>query len=130
MGERLDSEKERELFRTVDEARWPSNKSLEKLADMVASQRPRDEITDVLVYEVIPLLNNHRDAWVALLEFEENQMNLAREQTKTSYSATRRLSALLTLLAIALATGIALFATPKLPRELTKRAPPTLPLPH
>src|SRR6266853_2272658 len=121
IGEHLDSEKERELFRTVDEARLPSNKSLEKLADMVASQRPRDEITDVLVNEVIPLLNDHRDAWVALLEFEENQMNLAREQTKTSYSTTRRLSALLTLLSIVLATGIALFATRKLTRESSDR---------
>ncbi len=121
VGEHLDSEKERGLFRTVDEAKLPANQSLQKLADLVANQRPRGEVTGMLVSEVIPLLNNHREAWVALLEFEENQMNLARDQTETSYSTTRRLSALLTLLAIALATGIAVFATRKLTGEISER---------
>ncbi len=121
VGEHLDSEKERGLFRTVDEAKLPANQSLQKLADLVANQRPTREVTGMLVSEVIPLLNNHREAWVALLEFEENQMNLARDQTEPSYSTTRRLSALLTLLAIALATGIAVFATRKLTREISER---------
>ena len=56
-----------------------------------------------MVNETSPLLDKYRDTWNAFLEYEQNQMNLAREQTKTSYATTRQLSTLLVLLAIAVA---------------------------
>jgi len=45
------------------------------------------------------------------VEYEQNQMNLAKEQTQTSYATARQLSTFLILMAIVLAVGIAVFVT-------------------
>jgi len=63
--------------------------------------------------ETVPALDKHRDAWAALVQYEENQMNLGKEETKASYASARKLLALLILMAIVVAIGIAVFATRK-----------------
>jgi PAS domain S-box-containing protein len=114
----IDSDEEKELLAKVRESRGPAAKSLQKVVDLLVNQGKTDEAREVMADETSPLLDKYRDAWNAFLEYEQNQMNLAREQTKTSYATTRQLSTLLVLLAIAVAIGIAVFVTRKLTTEI------------
>src|ERR1700686_3384131 len=117
----VDSDAERELLAKVDEARGPSNKGLQKLFDLLASQGKTDEVREVMVNETFPGVDNYRDAWVAFVQYEENQLNLSREQAKASYETARQLSTFLILMAIVLAAGIAVFVTPRLTTEIQER---------
>jgi PAS domain S-box-containing protein len=119
--ELLDSAKERELLDKVNESKAPANKSLHKVVDQLIIQDKMDEAREVMVKETLPLLNNYRDAWMAFLEVEEDQMNQAKDRSEASYATARRLSALLVLMAIVVAIGIAAFVTRKLTTEMKEK---------
>jgi two-component system cell cycle sensor histidine kinase/response regulator CckA len=114
----IDSEKERELLAKVDESRGPTGKTLQKLFGLLENRGKPDQISEVMINETSPALDKYRDAWSAFVEYEQNQMNLAREQTQTSYATARQLSTFLILMAIVLAVGIAVFVTRKLTAEI------------
>jgi two-component system cell cycle sensor histidine kinase/response regulator CckA len=114
----VDSDEEKELLAKVDESRGPTGKTLQKLFDLLVNRGKPDQISEVMINETSPALDKYRDAWSAFVEYEQNQMNLAREETKTSYAQARQLSAILILMAIALAIGIAWFVTRKLTAEI------------
>ena len=113
-----DSGAEKVLLAKVDESERPTKDSLERLFRLLVNQGKTDQVRDVMVNETLPALEKYRDAWMAFVLYEENQMNLAREQTKTSYATARQLSTFLILMAIIVATGIAVFATHKLTAEI------------
>jgi two-component system cell cycle sensor histidine kinase/response regulator CckA len=117
----IDSDVERRLLAKVDESRIISTKSLEKLLDLLVNQGKTDDARQVMVNETAPLVDQYRDAWLAVTEYEQNQLNLAREQSNTSYATARQLSTLLVLMAIAVAIGIAVFVTRKLTTEIQER---------
>jgi two-component system cell cycle sensor histidine kinase/response regulator CckA len=114
----VDSDAEKELLAKVNEARGPTNQSLQKLFDLLVNRGEADEVSEVMVNETFPALEKYRDAWMALVQYEENQMNLAREQTKVSYATARQVSTFLILVAIVAAVGIAVFVTRKLTVEI------------
>jgi two-component system cell cycle sensor histidine kinase/response regulator CckA len=114
----IDSEEEKELLAKVDESRGPTGKTLQKLFDLLVNRGEPDQINEVMINETSPALDKYRDAWSAFVEYEQNQMNLAREETKTSFAKARQLSTILILTAIALAIGIAWFVTRKLTAEI------------
>ena len=114
----IDSDAEKELLAKVDESRGPANKSLHKLFDLLVNQGKTDEVRKMTVNETLPAMEKYRDAWMAFVQYEENQMDLAREQTKASYATARQLSTFLIIMAIVVAIGIAVFATRKLTAEI------------
>jgi two-component system cell cycle sensor histidine kinase/response regulator CckA len=114
----IDSDMERELLIKIDESRGPTGKALQKLFDLIGHQGKTNEISAVMFNETFPALDNYRDAWSAFVQYEENQMNLAREQTKESYATARKLSTFLIFMAIVVAIGIAVFVTRKLTAEI------------
>jgi two-component system cell cycle sensor histidine kinase/response regulator CckA len=114
----IDSDVERELLVKIVESRGPTGKTLQKLFDLIGHQGKTNEISEVMVNETFPALDNYRDAWSAFVQYEENQMNLAREQTKESYATARQLSTFLIFMAIVMAIGIAVFVTRKLTAEI------------
>jgi two-component system cell cycle sensor histidine kinase/response regulator CckA len=120
----VDSDVERELLTKVDEAREPANQSFQKLFDMLVNQRKAGEVSGLMVNETFPAMEKYRDSWMVFAQYEENQMDLAREQTKASYATARQLSTFLILVAILVAIGIAVFVTRKLTAEIreTERA--------
>src|SRR6266576_740446 len=118
IDEMADSDGEKELLAKIVETRGPSSKSIQKLFDMLVKQVTAAEVSKVMDNETVPALDKHRDAWAALVQYEENQMNLGTEETKASYASARKLLALLIVMAIVVAIGIAVFATRKLTMEI------------
>jgi len=118
IDEMADSTAEKELLAKIVETRGPSSKSIQKLFDMLVKQGTTAEVSEVMDDETLPALDKHRDAWAALVQYEENQMNVGKGETKTSYASARQLLAFLILMAIVVAIGIAVFATRKLTMEI------------
>src|ERR1700726_4375260 len=117
----VDSDVEKELLAKIDLARRPTNQSLQKLYDLLENRGKTAEANEVMINETFAALEDYRDTWIAFVQFEEAQMNLAREQTQTSYATARQLSTFLILMAIILAVGIAVFVTRKLTAEIHER---------
>src|SRR6267378_634922 len=90
IDEMADSDGEKELLAKIVETRGPSSKSIQKLFDMLVKQ--------VTAAEVSKVMDN--------------------EETRASYASARKLLALLILMAIVVAIGIAVFATRKLTMEI------------
>ena len=121
LEELVDSEKERELLEKINQSRVYSTESLKKLVDLLITQDKADQAREVMANETLPLLNNYRDGWNIFLQFEEEQLNQAKQRSEASYTTARRLSTLLVLMAIALAIGMAVSVTRKLTREIEER---------
>ena len=113
-----DSGAEKVLLAKVDESERPTKDSLERLFRLLVNQGKTDQVRDVMVNETLPALEKYRDAWMTIVQYEENQMDLAREQSKASYATARQLSTFLIAMAIVVATGIAVFVTRKLTAEI------------
>ncbi|HEV7968591.1 MAG TPA: PAS domain S-box protein [Candidatus Acidoferrales bacterium] len=112
---------ERDLLHKVDTAAAPAYESLQQALSLRIDQRKAREANKIMLGQTLPLLNKYREAWSPYLEYEEDQMNQARLQTKASYATVRRLSTIMVLLAIGLAVCIAVFVTRKLSREMRGR---------
>ena len=117
----ISSEAERVLLGKVDEARERVHASQEKLFDQLLSRRKTDQISEAVLNETFSALDNYRDTLTAFVQLEENQLNEARQQSEASYEAARQISALLIMMAIAVAIGIAMFVTRKLTAEIQQR---------
>ena len=112
---------EKELIGEINLAGGPAYESLPKAVSLLVDQGKADDAKKMIVDETLPLLNKYRDSWSPYLDYEENQLNLARMQTRTSYVSVRRLSVTLIFLAIGLAVAIAVFVTRRLTREMEIR---------
>jgi two-component system cell cycle sensor histidine kinase/response regulator CckA len=115
------NEVEKDLLQKINTAEVPAYESLQRSLSLLVDQGKATEANRMMLDHTLPLLNKYRDAYTPYLEYEEDQMNQARMQTKTSYATVRRLSATLILLAIGLAVCIAVFVTRKLSREMGER---------
>ena len=115
------SEEERDLLRKVDFAKVSADKSLQRSLSLLSDQGKTLEASKMMVNETMPLLDKYRDAWTDFIQYEEKQMDQARMQTRASYAAARRFSAMLIMLAIGLAVCIVVFATRRLSREMEER---------
>jgi len=117
----ISSEAERVLLGKVDEARERVHASQEKLFDQLLSRKKTDQISEAVLNETFSALDNYRDTLTAFVQLEENQLNEARQQSEASYEAARQISALLIMMTIAVAIGIAMFVTRKLTAEIQQR---------
>jgi two-component system, cell cycle sensor histidine kinase and response regulator CckA len=114
----IDSETEMKMLVKLDEARQQARTSQQKFFALLLNHGKTDEVRELMMNETVPALDRFRDTWSAFVQYEESQMNLAREETKRTYATARRLSMVLILMAIAVAIGIAVFATRKLTAEI------------
>src|SRR5690349_5486233 len=117
----INSEAEKVLLGKVDEARERVHASQETLFGQLLSRKKSDQISEVVLDETFSALDNYRDTLTAFVQLEENQLNEAREQSEASYEAARQISALLIIMTIAVAIGIAMFVTRKLTAETQQR---------
>lgn len=112
---------ERELLGKISAAGVPAYESLQKSLGLLVDQGNAIAANQMMVNETLPLMNKYRDSWAPYMEYQEDQMNQARMQSREGYAATRQLSATLILLAIGLAVCIAVFVTRRLSREMEER---------
>jgi two-component system cell cycle sensor histidine kinase/response regulator CckA len=112
---------ERALLDKISAAGVPAYESLQKSLSLLVDQGNVIEANKMMVNETLPLMNKYRDSWAPYMEYQEDQMNQARMQSREGYAATRKLSATLILLAIGLAVCIAVFVTRRLSREMEER---------
>lgn len=112
---------ERELLNKVTAAGIPAYASLQKSLSLLIGQSNVPEAKKLVATETLPLLNKYRDSWGPYIDYEEDQMNQARMESRASYAQARRLSIALICLAMALAVGIAVFVTRRLGREMRER---------
>jgi two-component system cell cycle sensor histidine kinase/response regulator CckA len=115
------NEAEKDLLQKANAAEVPAYESLQQCMSLLVDQGKAPEASRMMLDRTLPLLNKYRDAYTPYLEYEEDQMNHARMQTKASYTTVRRLSATLIFLAIGLAVCIAVFVTRKLSSEMQER---------
>ena len=112
---------ERELLDKISAAGIPAYESLQKSLSLLVDQGNAIEANKMMVNETLPLMNKYRDSWAPYMEYQEDQINQARMQSREGYAAARKLSATLILLAIGLAVCIAVFVTRRLSREMEER---------
>ena len=112
---------ERALLDKISAAGVPAYESLQKSLSLLVDQGNAIEANKMMVNETLPLMNKYRDSWAPYMEYQEDQMNQARMQSREGYAAARKLSATLILLAIGLAICIAVFVTRRLSREMEER---------
>jgi PAS domain S-box-containing protein len=115
-----DSDPERKLLARIWETRLPARESLQRLLDLlVKDNRPEDARWE-MVTVTIPLLNTYHGTWNDFIQFEEQEMAKATKGAEERYTAARRLTSLLILLAITAAIGIGMFVTRALTVEVAK----------
>jgi len=85
---------------------------------MLVKQGTTAEVSEVMDDETLPALDKHRDAWAALVQYEENQMNVGKGRPRQVMPRRGNSLAFLILMAIVVAIGIAVFATRKLTMEI------------
>ena len=120
LNKQIESPRERELLRQVEEDRSVSLESIAHITDSLRNGKI-DQARETMVTEVIPHLDTLRAAWDSFTQFEEAQMRQARDQSEAHYAVARRLTTLLILLAFLTATAIAIFITRAMVREVAER---------
>jgi PAS domain S-box-containing protein len=115
------SEQEKKLQAKILEVGIPTTESVSKIVALLRTPGKENEARELMTKETSPLLNQYRDAWISLIRYEDNEITRAKARNEANYAATRRLSILLILLAIAVAMGIAVFVTRRLSREMRDR---------
>jgi PAS domain S-box-containing protein len=110
--------KEMELLDKIEEAGGPAGKSVSDVVDLLRQPGKDNEAKAFMAETAIPLMNRYRDAWNAFVRYEENGIVEDRARNEANYAATRQISFVLVLFAIAVAIGIAAFVTARLTRDM------------
>jgi diguanylate cyclase (GGDEF)-like protein/PAS domain S-box-containing protein len=106
-----ESEKEKQLLSAVKTTRKPYVESYLRAIHLLVDEGKHDEAEAVMVNETLPALLKYHAAWDEFVDLQKRQLDMAAKQAKVDYSKARRLSSLLSLLAVAVAFGIAVVTT-------------------
>ena len=120
LNKQIESPKEREFLRRVDQERSVALESIARITDLLNDGK-LDQAREMMATDVIPHLDALRDAWDSFTQFDESQMRQARDQSQANYAVARRLTALLILLAFFAATAVSIFITRAMVREVEER---------
>jgi two-component system, cell cycle sensor histidine kinase and response regulator CckA len=119
--EMASSVRERALLAKIEAVGVPTTESVNKIVELLRATGEEEVARDLMTKETAPLLNQYRDAWMDLIQYEDDEIGRSRERENTNYLATRRLSTLFLLAAIFIAVGIAAFVTRRFLREMRDR---------
>jgi PAS domain S-box-containing protein len=115
------SQEERRLLIAIEEARTGYINSYLRALSLLLDEGKRDAAVAVMSQQATPALLEYHAAWNAFVSFQGNQLELASRQSKERYVAARRSALAILIAAVALAGGIAFFATSRMVREMTAR---------
>jgi PAS domain S-box-containing protein len=113
---KLDSEQEKELLASVQSARSRATRSIDRALDLLNQGKP-EEARLMVLSAALPLANQYHESWNVFAQFEQDQMTRARDQNEIAYADTRRTATWFALVAIAVASGTAVFVTRKMARN-------------
>ena len=117
----IESEKEKELLAAVNTARWPYVDSYKHALRLLLEEHKPEEAREAMVRVTLPNLIRYHDTYNAFVAFEGDQMDEAARASAKNYAAARQLALTLIVVAVLLATGIAVFVTRSMIREVTQR---------
>jgi two-component system, cell cycle sensor histidine kinase and response regulator CckA len=115
-----ESPRERELLRQLDEERAATIEAVGRLTDLLKAGKFQQGRA-LMVGDVILQIDALHDAWTHFTQFEEQQMQQARDQSQANYAKARRLTSWLILLAFLAAGSIGVFVTRAMVREVEQR---------
>jgi len=115
------SEEERRLLIAIEEARTRYIESYLRALSLLLDEGKRDAAVAVMSQQATPALLEYHAAWDEFVSFQGNQLELASRQSKEHYAAARRAAMTILIAAVAMAGGIAFFATSRMVREMTAR---------
>jgi PAS domain S-box-containing protein len=115
------SEEERRLLIAIEEARTRYIESYLRALSLLLDEGKRDAAVAVMSQQATPALLEYHAAWDEFVSFQGNQLDLASRQSKEHYAAARRAAMTILIAAVAMAGGIAFFATSRMVREMTAR---------
>ncbi len=115
------SDEERRLLIAIEEARTRYIDSYLQALNLLLYEGKREAAVAVMSQQATPALLEYHAAWDEFVSFQGNQLELASRQSKERYAAARRAALGILIAAVALAGGIAFFATSRMVREMTAR---------
>ncbi len=118
---RCESEREKQLLNAVRETRKPYMESYQRAIHLLLDEGKQDAAEAVMVNETQPALLTYHAAWDEFVEFQENEVDAAIQQSQVDYTRAHRLASFLIGLAVALAIVIAVFTTRATAREMAAR---------
>jgi diguanylate cyclase (GGDEF)-like protein/PAS domain S-box-containing protein len=118
---RCESEREKQLLNAVRETRKPYMESYQRAIHLLLDEGKQDAAEAVMVNETQPALLTYHAAWDEFVEFQENEVDAAIQQSQVDYARAHRLASFLIGLAVALAIVIAVFTTRATAREMAAR---------
>jgi two-component system cell cycle sensor histidine kinase/response regulator CckA len=120
LNKEVESARERELLRQIDQERAATLEGIARITDLLKGSK-FDQARVLMTNDVIPRIDALHDAWNYFTQFEALQMQHARDQSQANYSSARRLTTWLILLAFLAATSIGIFVTRAMVQEVEQR---------
>jgi PAS domain S-box-containing protein len=121
IASRCESEKEKRLLSAVEAARKPYVDSYLRAIHLLVDEGERDAAGAVMVNETLPAILNYHAAWNEFVDFQNNQRDLATNQTEVDYVKGRHAALLMMVLVVAGALAIALGSIRAMTREIASR---------
>src|SRR5690348_3946727 len=116
----VESPRERELLRRLDEERTATTEAVGRVTDLLQAGKIQQART-LMAGDVILQIDALHDTWTRFTQFQEQQMEQARDQSQANYAKARRLTSWLIVLAFLAAAGIGVFVTRAMVREVEQR---------
>ena len=121
LANQCESEKEEQLLGAVQDMRAPYVDSYLHALNLLVEKKNPDAARAIMVRETTPALFKYHDAWSNFVQFQMEQMADAGKQSRAQYEKTRALALSLLVLAVIVATAIAIFVTYRIVREMKTR---------
>jgi two-component system, cell cycle sensor histidine kinase and response regulator CckA len=120
LNKQAESTRERELLRQLDQQRATTTEGVARITDLLKAEKFPQARAE-MASDVILRIDALHDAWNAFTQFEEVQMQKARDQSQANYAKTRRLTTWLILLSFLAAAAVGIFVTRAMVREVDQR---------
>ncbi len=115
------SPEQKRLLEAVGEARTPYVASYQRALHLLVDEGKEDAARAMMVEKTTPALYKYHAAWTTFMQFQMEQMDKAARQSRARYAVARAFVLLLIVLAVFVATSIAVFATRKIVQEVNTR---------
>ena len=115
-----ESPRERELLRQLDEKRAATTEAIGQVTDLMKVGKVQ-QARALMAGDVILEIDALHDAWTRFTQFQQQQMEQARDQSQANYAKARRLTFWLILMAFLAAAGIGVLVTRAMVREVEQR---------
>lgn len=116
-----DAPEEKQLLAAVKDARTPYVASYLRALHLLLDEHEPDAARALMVEETTPALFKYHAAWEHFVQSQMEQVDRAAKESRAGYATARALVLLLIVLAVLVATSIAVFATRTMAREMRTR---------